>query len=408
MSKVSDNSRGIANGLMFFLAACCSLIVANIYYAQPLIGPISASLGMSPEISGLIVTLTQIGYVIGLLLVVPLADRLENRALISSMVLVLAIALLGTALSGSALSFLACSLVIGVGAVAVQIIVPLAAHLATPERRGQVVGNVMGGLMFGIMLARPVSSFVADLTSWRTMFFVSAILMVGLALLMLRVIPRRRPSASIGYLALLRSMASLAVTTPILQRRAFYQAMMFGAFSLFWTTTPLLLAGADYGLSQTGIALFALAGVAGVISAPIAGRLADRGLTRVATIGAMVSVMLAFAMTHLLAPGSTAALVLLVAAAVLLDLGVSGNVVLGQRAIYALGEAERSRLNAIYMATFFVGGAVGSAAGAWAYVTGGWLAASLLGGLMPFCALMVLLAIEPRAELRATQSAADS
>ncbi|MEL0167416.1 MAG: MFS transporter [Pseudomonadaceae bacterium] len=392
---MSDNSRGIARGLMFFLAACCGLIVANLYYAQPLIGPISLSLGMTPEASGLIVTLTQIGYVIGLLLIVPLADRLENRSLISAMVLLLALASLGTALSDSSLAFLACSLVIGIGAVAVQIIVPFAAHLAAPERRGQVVGNVMGGLMFGIMLARPVSSFVADVTSWRAMFFFSAGLMVALVLVMQRVIPRRVPTASMSYTALLRSMATLARHTPVLQRRAFYQAMMFGSFSLFWTTTPLLLAGPDFQLSQSGIALFALAGVAGVVSAPVAGRLADRGLTRVATITAMVSVMVAFAMTHILAPGSGLSLLLLVVAAVLLDLGVSGNVVLGQRAIYALGEAERSRLNAIYMATFFVGGAVGSAAGAWAYVTGGWLAASLFGGAMPLLALVVVLTAEP-------------
>ena len=223
MSNVPENSRGIANGLMCFLAACCGLIVANIYYAQPLVGPISLSLGMTPEASGLIVTLTQIGYVIGLLLVVPLADRLENRSLISAMVLLLALASLGTALSDSPLTFLACSLVIGIGAVAVQIIVPLAAHLAAPARRGQVVGNVMGGLMFGIMLARPVSSFVADLVSWRAMFFISAGLMVALVLVMRRVIPRRVPTASMGYLALLRSMAALARHTPILQRRAFYQ-----------------------------------------------------------------------------------------------------------------------------------------------------------------------------------------
>lgn len=397
---MSDNSRGIASGLMFFLAACCGLIVANLYYAQPLIGPISLSLGMTPEASGLIVTLTQIGYVIGLLLIVPLADRLENRSLISGMVLLLALASLGTALSDSSLTFLVCSLVVGIGAVAVQIIVPFAAHLASPERRGQVVGNVMGGLMFGIMLARPVSSFVADLTSWRAMFFFSAGLMVALALVMQRVIPRRVPTASMGYTALLRSMATLARHTPVLQRRAFYQAMMFGAFSLFWTTTPLLLAGPDFQLSQSGIALFALAGVAGVVSAPVAGRLADRGLTRVATITAMVSVMVAFAMTHIVEPGSGLSLLLLVVAAVLLDLGVSGNVVLGQRAIYALGEAERSRLNAIYMATFFVGGAVGSAAGAWAYVTGGWLAASLLGGAMPLLALVVVLTVEPPEQVK--------
>jgi len=177
------------------------------------------------------------------------------------------------------------------------------------------------------------------------------------------------------------------LTTPVLQRRAFYQAAMFGAFSLFWTTVPLYLAGPAFRLSQGGIALFALAGVAGAVAAPIAGRIADRGWGRPATALAMLSVILAFAMSHVAAEGTTLALALLVAAAILLDFGVTANLTVGQRVLFALGPEYRSRLNGLYMATFFGGGAIASALGGWAYAQGGWLYASALGALMPAAAL---------------------
>ena len=396
MTALTHSDRHISARMTFFLALCCGLIVANLYYSQPLAGPISRALSMSPESAGLIVTLTQIGYVIGLLLIVPLADLVENRKLILAMVGLSMLAVVGAALADNAALFLIASLLIGVGAVAVQVIVPLAAHLASEERRGQVVGNVMSGLMFGIMLARPVASFIADLYGWHAVFVFSAMVMLVLGITIRLVLPPRLPKAAISYSGLLASMGSLAIKTPILQRRAFYQAMMFGAFSLFWTTTPLLLAGPAFNMSQSGIALFALAGVAGAVSAPLAGRVADAGLTRQATIAAMLLAIVSFAITLLLPLGSISSLVLLVMAAVLLDFGVSGNVVLGQRAIYGLSADLRSRLNGLYMATFFVGGAVGSAIGVWGYAHGGWLMAAMLGGSMPALALLTLFFVEPK------------
>ncbi len=374
--------------ITFVLAMACGLIAANIYYAQPLAGPISAALGLSAQATGLIVTLTQIGYGLGLLLIVPLGDLIENRRLALTMIGVAALGLLGAALSTEALPFFAAALFIGLGSVAVQVLVPYAAHMAPEAVRGRVVGNVMSGLMLGIMLARPISSFIAGLSSWHMVFFLSAGAMVVLALLLWQTLPRRVPVAKLRYGELLASMGQLAATTPILQRRALYQACLFAAFSLFWTTTPLLLAGPVFQLSQTGIALFALAGVAGAVASPIAGRLADRGWTRSASVFAMLSVAAAFAMTHFGEAGSTWALGLLVAAAILLDFGVSTNLVLGQRAIFALGAEHRSRLNGLYMATFFAGGAIGSALGGWAFAQGGWPLASWIGFALPVAALV--------------------
>ena len=392
LTTTSEDARAVHNDvprwMIVLLAASCGLIVANLYYAQPLAGPISAALGLPASGAGLIVTMTQIGYGAGLLLIVPLGDLFENRSLILGVIALGIVALLAAGLSTTPFMFLAAALFIGLGSVAVQILVPYASHLAPDAKRGQVVGNVMSGLMLGIMLSRPVASFVTELSSWHVVFFASAGVTAVLAGVLYRTLPPRVPTSRLGYARLLASMGHLARTTPILRRRALYQACLFGAFSLFWTVTPLLLAGPLYHLSQAGIALFALAGVAGAVSAPIAGRVADRGWSRPASGLAMVIVAASFLLTHAAQPGSPLALGLLVASAILLDFGVTANLVLGQRAIYGLGAEYRSRLNGLYMAFFFGGGAFGSAIGGWAYARDGWGLTSWLGMALPVLALL--------------------
>lgn len=387
----SPASVSLSPSMTFLLAAACGLIVANLYYAQPLVGLISASLGLSPGAAGLIVTLTQIGYGLGLLLIVPLGDLFENRRLILVITGLGTLAIVAAGLADTPLQFLAAALFIGIGSVAVQIIVPYAAHMAAEEHRGAAVGNVMSGLMVGIMLARPVSSFIAEFLPWHSVFFISAAVLVVLMLVLGRVLPDRVPKTGLSYGALLASMGHLVVTTPILRRRALYQACLFGAFSLFWTTTPLLLSGPEFGLSQGQIALFALAGAAGAIAAPIAGRMADRGWSFWASRAAMASIAAAFLITHIAPTGSVLALGLLTFAAILLDFGATTNLVLGQRAIFVLGSEYRSRLNGLYMATFFAGGAIGSAIGGWLYAEGGWWAASMFGLALPVAALFYSL-----------------
>lgn len=377
--EIAEEPRRISSAMTLLLAAACGLIVANLYYAQPLIGPISASLGLSPAAAGLIVTLTQIGYGLGLLLIVPLGDLFENRRLILSVTGLGILAVIAAGFASTPMQFLSAAFLIGLGSVAVQIIVPYAAHMAPEAQRGQTVGNIMSGLMVGIMLARPVASFIAAVLPWHMVFFLSAAALVGLSLVLARALPPLVPAAGVGYGKLLASMGRLVVETPILRRRALYHAFMFATFSLFWTTTPLLLSGPDYRLSQAQIALFALAGAAGAVAAPIAGRLADRGYSYIATRLAMLGVAVSFVITHLAAPGSWTALAPLTLAAILLDFAVTTNLVLGQRAIYVLGAAFRSRLNGIYMATFFTGGAIGSAVGGWLYASGGWGATSIFG-----------------------------
>jgi predicted MFS family arabinose efflux permease len=272
----------------------------------------------------------------------------------------------------------------------VQILIPYAGHLAPEHIRGRVIGNVMTGLMIGILLARPSASFIAAISSWHVVYALSAGIMVLLALVLRYALPVRKPQARLGYGALLASMLHLALTTPVLRRRALYQASLFGVFNLFWTTVPLLLAGPDFRMSQTGIALFALAGVGGAAISPVAGRIADRGWTRPATAAGMVLTTAGFALTLLTAPGSRLSLALFVIAAIAIDAGVQGNVTLGYRVLFALGAERRSRLNGVFMTTLFLGGAAGSAIGAWAYVHGGWMLAASIGGVMPLLTLIYL------------------
>ncbi|WP_454686218.1 MFS transporter [Agrobacterium leguminum] len=381
----------ISPALTFLLATACGLIAANLYYGQPLAGIIGAELGLSAGATGLIVTLTQIGYGIGLLFVVPLGDLVENRKLVVSAVAMAVLSLVAAAFAPHAAPFLIAAFLVGVSSVAVQVIVPYAAHMAPHAIRGRVVGNVMSGLMAGIMLARPVSSLLSEVVSWRGVFLTSAAVMALLAVVLFRLLPARMPDARLSYGALMASMGRLALHTPILRRRAIYHAFLFAAFSLFWTTTPLYLSGPHFNLSQGEIALFALAGAAGTVAAPIAGRMADRGWMRAATFFALVAVALSFAVTHLAPEGSHLALAILVVAAIVLDFGVTTNLVLGQRAIFTLGAEFRSRLNGIYMATFFMGGAIGSAVGGWAYAVGEWQAASWIGFALPVAALLYFL-----------------
>ncbi|MDK8192856.1 MFS transporter [Paenibacillus sp. UMB7766-LJ446] len=375
----------VPSWLILLLAAACGLVAANLYYAQTVVGPISVTTGLSSAAAGLIVTLTQIGYVIGLLFIVPLSDIVENKRLVTFFLIILVVGLIAAAFSSHAVLFLIASLVIGISSVVAQILVPYATYLTSEEQRGRVVGNVMSGLLLGIMLARPVASFITSLLGWQAVFVFSAIIIVLLTLLLSRALPTRQPQPAMKYGQLILSLGTLLKTFPLLRRRALYQASLFGAFSLFWTTVPLQLAN-EYGMSQQGIAWFALAGVGGAIAAPIAGRWADKGLTRILTGVAMIIAVVSFGLAYLFQGHSTATLILLVIVAITLDMAVSGNLVLGQRIIYSLSEA-RGRVNGIFMSIFFVGGAIGSSLGSWSYAHGGWSLTTLIGLIMPLLAL---------------------
>jgi len=383
----APRSPTLSSGMVMLLAAAAGIIVANLYYAQPLVGPIGAALGLPPAAAGLIVTLTQIGYTLGLLFIVPLGDLLENRRLIVTGLLVTSVALLVAATATAAWAFLLAALTIGLGAVVAQVLVPFAAHLAPEATRGQTVGKVVSGLLLGIMVARPVASVLAGLGGWQTVFGIAAALVAMLAVVLHIKLPRRQPTSTQPYGRLIGSLWPLLATTVVLRRRALYHAGLFGAFSLFWTVAPQALAGPAFGLSQNGIALFALVGMAGAVASPVAGRLADAGHTLGATAIALMVGALSFVLPFFAPASKPVALGLLAVAAIALDAAVAANLVLGQRALFALGADMRSRLNGLYFALFFAGGALGSALGGWVYAEHGWHAALAVGMLLPALAL---------------------
>ncbi|WP_256757910.1 MFS transporter [Cohnella sp. WQ 127256] len=391
MEKEQDiRKSGISSWLIFLLAVACGLIVANLYYAQTLVGPISEATGLTSTAAGFIVTVTQIGYVVGLLFIVPLSDIIENRRLGVIMLTVTVVALLTAGSAPNAPFFLAASLFIGIGSAVAQILVPYAAYLASEDQRGRVVGNVMSGLLLGIMFARPLASFITSLWGWRTVFIGSAIVISLLTVVLSIALPKRSPSPTVRYGKLIASLGNLMKQTPVLRRRALYQACLFGAFSLFWTVVPLHLAE-DFGMSQQGIAWFALVGVGGAIAAPIAGRLADKGWSQKLTWLSMLVASLSFLLIYLFSSHSILALIFLFVSAFTLDMAVSGNLVISQRAVYSLGSESRGRLNGLFMSIFFIGGAIGSSVGGWSYVQGGWKLTTLIGTFLPLLALVYFL-----------------
>jgi predicted MFS family arabinose efflux permease len=382
-------------------AVACGVMVANLFYAQPLVELIAGELGIGARVAGLVVTLTQLGYGAGLLLVVPLADRIENRRLIVGSTLMTAAALAGVALAQGSAAFLGATLLLGFCSSGAQVIVPFAASLAPEETRGRTIGNVMAGLLAGIMLARPVASLVAHAMGWRALFWIAAGAMLALAFWLHRALPRRQPKGE-PYGLILRSLGRIWMTKPTLRRRAFYQGMVFAIFNIFWTAAPLMLAR-GFGLGQRGIALFALTGAAGALAAPIAGRLGDRGHVRIGTAAALATITVS-----LLLAGWAAdlhSLLLLIVFAITLDGATQINQVLGQRVIYALPGEERGRLNAIYMTIVFLLGAGGSAVATFAFGVGGWWGAVTIGTALGVLVIAVF-ATEPRPARAARDQAA--
>ena len=373
--------------LLTVLTIGVGVLVANLYYAQPLIASIGRELHISSGLAGSIVSVAQIGYGTGLFLLVPVADLVENKRLVLTLMGLTVAGLIGLATSSSTLAFFVAAFLVGVCATAAQVLLPFVAHLVPVERRGRVVGNVMAGVLTGIMLARPAALFIAGSFGWRAVFWFSACLVLTVALLLARMMPRYRPAGGMHYGRIILSMLQLAPRMPALCWRSAYAALMFGAFNMFWTAAPLMLAD-RFGLDQHRIGLFALAGAGGALAAPLAGRLADRGFENRSTAGAMAVLALSF-----LGIGWTAGaglMALLIVFTVLLDASVQTNQVVSRRTVFGTSPAIRGRVNALYMTATFIGGALGSLIGTVTYHWGGWTATADTGVAIGLVCLALL------------------
>ena len=388
MIRVAAGTEPRGASVELLLGTACGALIACLYYAQPVAALIGASLQIPVASIGLLVTLPLVGYGVGLVTVVPLGDLTENRRLVLIQVgLEVACMLVMSAAQGAEL-FYAAAFCAGITASAVQILVPYATYIFAEPERSRAVARVVSGIMLGIMLARPLSGLITDRFGWRAVFETSAAAMLMLLVALALALPVRQPASGLTYGRLVASLASIFLSTAPLRRRAFYHACMFGSFTVFWTGVPLLLAGTAYGLSQRQIAWVALAGVAGAVAPPFATRLVDRGRGRAGTVGAMALASAAFALSSLAPTHSRGGVLLIAVVAILLDFAVSANLVFGQRVIFSLAPEIRSRLNGLYIAIFFIGGAIGSVLSGWLYPNFGWLGVVALGATLPLVALL--------------------
>ncbi len=371
----AEPSAQLTRPLLVLIAVATGAVVANLYYAQPLLHQVALDFHTGSGLASLIITATQVGYAAGLLLIVPLGDLHVRRVLVVRIFVVAAVALVACALAPDIWIFGLASVAVGAASVAGQVMIPFAADLAPAERRGRVVARIMTGLLLGILLARTVSGLVAEAAGWRSVYWLSAGLMVVFAAVLWRALPTEGPRPRMRYGSLVASSLRLLVDEPVLRRRAWHGACAFACFSVLWTTIAFLLSGAPYHYSSALIGLFGLVGAAGILAANLAGKLADADRSTASTLVAGVLLTGAFGLLWV----GRSSLAALIVGIIVLDIGTQGMQITNQAIIYALRPDARSRINSAYMVCYFMGGAVGSITAGVLFAEDGWSGVCLLG-----------------------------
>ncbi|TDU05931.1 putative MFS family arabinose efflux permease [Streptomyces sp. 846.5] len=398
-----EQGRVMTRGLTLLFAVAGGVAVGNLYWAQPLLDLIAGDLHASARTAGLLVTMTQVGYAVGAVLIVPLGDVLDRRRLVPVLMLCAAAALGLCALAPSFGVLLGAITVLGLTTVAGQVLAPLAGDLAGDEDRGRVVGTVVSGILTGILVSRTVSGLVAEVAGWRTIYAAAAVLALLLAALLYRAIPSLAPKAAMTYPALIASVAKVVARERTARWTLVLGATAFGVFTMFWTALTFLLSAPPFGYSVAQIGLFGLAGLAGALAAQRAGLLHDRGWSVPATGAGWVVTLFAFVLAGLAGAGGSA--VFLLVAIVILDTGVQGLNILNQLRLFALAPEARSRLNTAFVACNFVGGAIGSAAATLLWSAGGWTAVTTAGASLSGAALLVWAVARGRGALSVATAA---
>jgi predicted MFS family arabinose efflux permease len=399
----NDTRTPLSGALTLLMAVATGIIVANLYYLQPLLHQISSSFHVGTARASLLMTLIQVGYAVGLAFVVPLGDIWPRRRLAVG-IFVLAAITMGLAATLSSFTLLAVvTLVIGLSSVGGQVLVPLAADLAAPEERGRVIGRVMTGLLLGILLSRTVSGLIAQVSGWRTVYWAGAGLLAVTAVVLHRALPNEPAREHVAYRRLVAGVFSLFLTQRQLRRRAYFGALIFACNSALWTTLSFLLAGGPFHYSNAVIGLFGLFGVAGVLAANAAGRQADRQRTHVSTIVAAGLLLVSFVVLAL----GRSSVVLLALGIAILDTGMQGMQITNQSVLYAIMPEARSRMNSAYMVSAFAGASLGSFAAGQLYAHFGWYGDCWLGGLIAVAILVPAIAWRRPAPLLSTVTAVD-
>ena len=382
---MTKTTQGLSPSLILLMSIATGLAVASNYYAQPLLDTIARNFSLSASTAGFIVTAAQLGYAAGLLFLVPLGDMFERRMLIVSMTLLAAGGMLITASSQSLGMLILGTALTGLFSVVAQILVPLAATLATPDKRGKVVGTIMSGLLLGILLARTVAGLLANLGGWRTVFWVASVLMALMAVALWRGLPKMKSDTHLNYPQLLGSVFSLFINDKLLRTRAMLGCLTFANFSILWTSMAFLLAAPPFNYSEGMIGLFGLAGAAGALGARPAGGFADKGKSHLTTTMGLLLLLFSWLAIWF---GHTSVLALIIGILVL-DLTVQGVHITNQTVIYRIHPDARNRLTAGYMTSYFIGGAAGSLISASAWQHAGWAGVCLAGTTVAVLNLVV-------------------
>lgn len=368
MNTSSDHQSTLSLSTVWIMTVATGLSVANLYYNQPLLADLQRTFGVTVKEVGIIPTLTQVGYALGMIFLVPLGDMIERRRLIVITSVLVTFALLLAATAQSLAVMTVASLLIGMLTMTPQLIIPFAAHLASEKNRGKVIGFVMSGLLVGILLSRTLSGFVGDLLGWRAMFYFAAGLMVLLAVGLHFMLPKSEVTYNGRYTSLLRSIWTLIKEEPILRECSLTGGLVFGVFSSIWATLIFLLSSPHFGYGSKEVGLFGILGAAGALAAPFIGRVADRKGPRAGiTVGLVV-----LALSVLLLSVSGESLIGLIVGIFVLDFAIQAVHISNQTRYFALRADARSRLNTVYMFTYFMGGALGSLIGSYAWSVGQW------------------------------------
>lgn len=374
--------------VIWLLTIAAGMTVANIYYIQPLLAEIARSFTLSASGAGFLGTLTQLGYSLGLLLIVPLGDSRERRSLMVLLLVLEAGALFGVAAAPTASWLTIAMFIAGLLTIVPQLIVPFAASLVEDQHRARTVGTVLSGILIGILLARVLSGLVGSALGWRAMYEIAATLMLVLAFALWRALPRQLTHNGMPYPQLLASIWTLVRTGSTLRLVCLLGALNFAAFNVFWIALDFFLQTPLYHLGSAAAGLFGLVGVVGALAAPQVGRLADRtGNPRLTITLGLSIVLLAFVVLWLF--GSV--LWGLIIGVILLDLGAQSTLTSCQAIVQNLIPQARSRLNTAFTTTYMLGGAAGSILGSTLWSLAGWTGVCMIGIIFPLCALLISL-----------------
>ena len=389
----------MTSGRTLLFAVAGGAAVGNLYWAQPLLEEIAGSFGVPASLAGLLVTVTQIGYAVGIFLLVPLGDLLNRRRLLPAVLVASGLALAGAAAAPSWMVLFAALLLVGLTAVGAQLLIPLASELAHPAERGRVVGTIASGVLVGILLSRTISGIVADLFGWRAIYVIAAVAAWVLAVVLARVIPTLPARPAMPYPALLWSVFTAIGSHRAVPVTLVLGAATFGTFALFWTALTFLLSAPPFFYSVSTIGLVGLAGLAGALIARRAGRLHDRGVSVPVTGGALTLAIVSLVVAGL---GQTSIVVLLIAI-VAFDISAQASLLLNQTRLLSIDPAARSRMNTAFVAGNFIGGAIGSAVAGLLWHSGGWWAV-LLGGIAALTLALMVWATNRRTLTNAAHS----